>query len=325
MHRVSFIEPGSIIEVSQALASPAATAIAGGSDLLDELKEGTAAYTQLISLAGLNSLRSIEEHEGGLRIGALVTISELETSAHLVGPYAMLAEAARGVATPELRNQGTLGGNLCQRPRCYFYRNALTPCLKKGDSDACPAVESPHQNYLSIFGGAGCYATHASDLAPPLIALGARIVIEGASGSREVAAEGFFTGPGVDARRENVLDPGEVVTHVILPPMSSGWRGAYSKARERTAGDFALASAAIGYELVGGRMQGVRIVLGGVAPVPMRRPHIEAMLEGQAPSEELAGRAADALVQDARPLSHNGFKVDLTRALITRGVMRLSP
>ena len=324
MHRVSFIEPASIGEVSAALVSPTATAIAGGSDLLDELKEGTAAYTQLVSLAGLDSLRSIEAYEGGLRIGALVTIWELETSAQLAGPYAMLAEAARGVATPELRNQGTLGGNLCQRPRCYFYRNHLTPCRKKGDSDGCPAVESPHQNYLSIFGGSSCYATHASDLAPPLIALGARIVIEGQSGAREVSAEAFFTGPEVDARRENVLRPGEVVTHVVLPPMPSSWRGAYSKARERTAGDFALASAAIGYQLVAGRMRGVRLVFGGVAPVPLRRPHVESILEGQAPTDQLAGRAAGLLLADARALGNNGFKVDLLRALITRGVMRLA-
>jgi xanthine dehydrogenase YagS FAD-binding subunit len=324
MHRVSFIEPASLIEVSAALASPAATAIAGGSDLLDELKEGTAAYTQLVSLGGLDSLRSIEAYEGGLRIGALVTIWELETSAQLSGPYAMLAEAARGVATPELRNQGTLGGNLCQRPRCYFYRNHLTPCRKKGDADACPAAESPHQNYLSIFGGAGCHATHASDLAPPLIALGARIFIEGASGAREVQAEAFFTGPEVDVRRENVLQPGEVVTHVVLPPMPSGRRGAYSKARERTAGDFALASAAIGYELAGGRMTNVRVVLGAVAPSPFRSAAGEGVLEGQAPSEYLAERAATAALEGATPLAGNGFKVDLLRALVSRGVMRLS-
>ena len=325
MHRVNFIEPASIQEISVALASPDATAIAGGSDLLDELKEGTAAYTRLVSLGGLDSLRAVEAYEGGLRLGALVTIWELETSALLTGPFALLAEAARGVATPELRHQGTLGGNLCQRPRCYFYRNALTPCLKKGDSDACPAVESPHQNYLSIFGGHGCYATHASDLAPPLIAIGASVVIEGAAGAaRQVPAEAFFTGPEVDTRRENVLLPGEVVTHVILPPMPSGWRGVYSKARERTAGDFAIASAAIGYELAGGCMTGVRVVLGSAGPVPFRSTAAETVLEGRAPSEDVAERAADAALAGATPLGHNGFKVDLLRALITRGVMRLA-
>ncbi len=324
MHRISFIEPTSIGEASKALTSPDATAIAGGSDLLDELKEGTAPYTQLVSLSALDGLRGIETYEGGLRIGALTTIYELETSDQLTGPYAILAEAARGVATPELRNQGTLGGNLCQRPRCYFYRNHLTPCLKKGDGESCPAVESPYQNYLSVFGGHECYATHASDLAPPLIALGARIVIEGGSGRREEPAETFFKGPDVDLRRENVLSPGEVVTHVILPPVPSGWRGAYSKARERTAGDFALASAAIGYELVDGRMQGVRVVLGGVATTPLRSTVAESLLEGRSPSEEVAGQAAEAALAGAKPLSHNGFKLDLLRALITRGVIRLA-
>jgi xanthine dehydrogenase YagS FAD-binding subunit len=255
----------------------------------------------------------------------------------------MLAEAARSVATPELRNQGTLGGNLCQRPRCYFYRNHLTPCRKKGDADACPAAEGPHQNYLSIFDGGPprpspstpaerglqpeatlCYATNPSDLAPPLIALGARIVIEGGAGLREVAAEAFFTGPEVDVHRENVLLPGDVVTHVVLPPMPSGWRGAYSKARERTAGDFALASAAIGYELAGGLMGNVRVVLGAVAPAPFRSGAAEARLEGHAPSEDIAGRAADAALEGATPLGSNGFKLDLLRALVSRGVMRLT-
>jgi xanthine dehydrogenase YagS FAD-binding subunit len=324
MHRVSFIEPSSIREASTALASPDATAIAGGSDLLDELKEGTARYSQLVSLSGLEGLRGIEVHEGGLRIGALTTIYEMETSEVLTGPYAMLAEAARGVATPELRNQGTLGGNLCQRPRCYFYRNHLTPCLKKGDGDSCPAVESPYQNYLSVFGGERCYATHASDLAPPLIALGAQIVTERSLGRREGPAETFFKGPDFDVRRENVLVEDEVVTYVILPPMPAGWRGTYSKARERTAGDFALASAAIGYEVVDGRMKGVRVVLGGVAPTPLRSTEAERTLEGQAPLEAVAAMAAAAALASATPLSHNGFKLDLLGALITRGVMRLA-
>ena len=324
MHRLSFIEPSSIVEVSRALGSSESTVIAGGSDLLDELKEGTATYTRLVSLGALDSLRNIEAHEGGLRIGALVTIYELETSPLLAGPYAMLAEAARGVATPELRNQGTLGGNLCQRPRCYFYRNKLTPCRKKGDSDACPAVDSPYQNYLSVFGGDGCYATHASDLAQPLIALDARIVLEGASGRREVPAEAFFTGPEVDVQRETVIGQDEVVTHVILPAMPSAWRGLYSKARERTAGDFAIASAALGYELIDGRMTHVRVVLGAVAPTPRRSTEAEAVLDGQVPTEDLAARAAQAAIAGATPLSHNAFKLDMLEALILRGVTRLA-
>ncbi len=258
-----------------------------------------------------------------MQIGALVTLSQLELGPELTGPYHMLGEAARGVATPEVRNQGTLGGNLCQRPRCLHYRSGLVDCLKKGGA-SCPAIETPYQNYLSIFGGAGCYAVHASDLAPPLIALDAEVVLQGPSGSRTLPVESFFAGPERDPTRENVLAPGEVVTSVILPALPSGWRGAYSKARERTAGDFPIVSAAIGFEVAGGRMQRVRIVLGGVAPTPLRSRDAEALLEGQAPTEDLARRAADAALAGATPLEHNAFKVELAHALIWRGIMRLA-
>jgi xanthine dehydrogenase YagS FAD-binding subunit len=319
---ISFEEPASLRSALD-LLDDRSRPIAGGSDLLGELKEGIVDYSTLISLAALSDMRRIEPYEGGLRIGALATISDLEFSPQLTGPYQMLAEAARGVATPEIRYQGTVGGNLCQRPRCLHYRSALTPCFKKG-GDSCPAVESPYQDYLSIFGGSRCYAVHPSDLAPPLIALDARLVIAGPSGTREVGAESFFTGPDPDPRRETVLEPRELVTSVILPPMPSGWRGVYSKARPRTAGDFAIVSASVGFELKGGRMAGVRIVLGSAAPTPIRRPLAEALLEGQEPSEDLAQQAAVAALAEAQPLSDNGFKIDLARALISRGVMRVA-
>ena len=322
MKPVAYVEPDSIAGVIDALGD-GARLIAGGSDLIGEMKEGTALPSRLVSLARIDSLRGIEAFEGGLRIGALTTIYELETGEALIGPYAMLAEAARGVATPEIRHQGTLGGNLAQRPRCLHYRNGLTPCLKKG-GPGCPASESPYQNYLSVFGGPGCFAVHASDLAPPLIALDAEVAIEGSGGSRRMPVVSFFTGPDVDPTRENVLATNEVVTHVILPPTPSGWRGLYTKSRERTAGDFPIVSGAIGYDLVDGRMSGVRIVLGGVAPSPLRVLEAEAALEGQAPTEELAKRAADVALSGATPLAHNGFKVDLAHALIWRGIMRLA-
>ena len=322
MKPVAFVEPQSVAGVIEALGD-GARLIAGGSDLIGELKEGSAEPSRLVSLAGVDSLRGIDTFESGLRIGALTTIFELETGTALTGAYAMLAEAARGVATPEIRHQGTLGGNLGQRPRCLHYRNGLTPCLKKGGA-GCPASESPYQNYLSVFGGPGCFAVHASDLAPPLIALEADVVIEGLSGSRRVPIASFFTGPDIDPTRENLLAANEIVTHVILPAMPAGWRGLYTKSRERTAGDFPIVSGAIGYDLAGGRMSGVRIVLGGVAPTPLRMLEAELVLEGQAPTEELAKQAADVALSRATPLAHNGFKVDLAHALIWRGIMRLS-
>jgi xanthine dehydrogenase YagS FAD-binding subunit len=319
-----FIEPSSIAEVIAESSGAGARLIAGGSDLLGELKEGSAEYQRLVSMAGVDTLRGIDTSPDGLRIGALTTITDLEYSDALTGPYRILAEAARSVATPEIRNQGTLGGNLCQRPRCLHYRHALVSCLKKGGED-CPAAETPYQSYLSIFGGPGCYAVNASDLAPPLIAVDASATIEGTGGSsRTVPLESFFIGPEGDPMRENVLEPGEVLTGVTVPSLPAGWRGAYFKARERTAGDFPIVSLALGYELRDGRMTQVRLVLGGVAPTPRRIRDAEAALEGEELGETVAAAAADAALDGAAPLQHNAFKLDLARALITRGVTRLA-
>ena len=293
--------------------------IAGGSDLLGLLKDDVVHYEHLISLAGIAELRGLRLTQDGLHIGALVTLSELEYDARLQGPYRMLAEAARGVATPEIRNQGTLGGNLCQRPRCFHYRSALIPCLKKGGA-TCPAIESPYQQYLSVMGGHGCFCVHASDLAPVLMAMGGGVWIAGPAGQRSVRLESFFAGPDHDVQRENILAPGEVITAVTVPALSENWRGAFLKARERTAGDFPLVSVAIGFALRHGVIQQARVILGGVAPVPWRSRAAEAALEGLVPSEEVAEQAASAAFAAAQPLAHNDYKVDIGRALVARAV-----
>jgi xanthine dehydrogenase YagS FAD-binding subunit len=318
----AYIEPTSVDDVIRLLAagSDQTRLIAGGSDLLGELKDDVVGYERLISLAGIEELRGIHEQDGGLRLGALVTVGHLESDPRLQGSYRLLAEAARSVATPEIRAQGTLGGNLCQRPRCLYYRHALTPCLKKGGVD-CPAVDSPYQAYLSIMGGQGCYSVHASDLAPPLLALGARVSVAGMAGARTLPLEQFFAGPERDVRRENVLAADEVLTAVILPAARLGWRGTYLKARERTAGDFSVLSIAVGYALEAGLIRQARLVLGGVAPVPWRSPAAEAVLEAQPPSPALAAQAAATALAQAVPLAHNAFKVDIGRALAERAIM----
>jgi xanthine dehydrogenase YagS FAD-binding subunit len=325
MRPFEFLEPATLGEVCGLLqvGGQQARLIAGGSDLLGELKDDVVHYERLVSLAGITALRELHLDETGLRLGALVTISQLEHEPCLQGPYRILAEAARGVATPEVRNQGTLGGNLCQRPRCLYYRSALSPCLKKGGAD-CPAVTGPYQDYLSIMGGHGCFSVHASDLAPPLIALGGHVTLTGPAGERTLPLEQFFAGPEQNVRRENVLADDEVLTAVIIPASEVSWKGTYLKARERTAGDFPLVSVAVGYARDAGAIQHARVVLGGVAPIPWRSPRAESVLTGQTPSPELAARAAEAALATAQPLRHNAFKVDMARALIARAIMAVA-
>jgi xanthine dehydrogenase YagS FAD-binding subunit len=294
--------------------------MAGGSDLLGLLKEDVAHYERLVSLAGIDALRHIRQGVDGLHLGALLTLTQLEYEPRLQGSYQILAEAARGVATPEIRNQGTLGGNLCQRPRCLHYRSALIPCLKKGGED-CPALDSPYQHYLSIMGGHGCFSVHASDLAPALMVLGAQVTLVGPSGERTLPLDRFFVGPDREVKRENVLGTHEVLTEVIVPEPAEGWRGTYLKARERTAGDFPLVSVALGYAVQEGTIRQARVVLGGVAPIPWPSAAAAAALEGQPLSAELAARAADAALAEAQPLPHNAFKVEIGRALVMRAIM----
>ncbi len=276
-------------------------------------------YEQLVSLAGIAELRECRLSQDGWHIGALVTLAELEHDVRLQGPYRMLAEAARGVAIPEIRNQGTLGGNLCQRPRCFHYRSTLILCLKKGNT-MCPAIESPHQQYLSVMGGNGCFCVHASDLAPVLIAMGAQVLLVGPSGQRSMSLESFFAGPDQNVQRENILASDEMLTAVTIPVLSENWRGTFLKARERTAGDFPLVSVAAGFVVSNGTIRQARVVLGGVAPVPWRSLAAEAVLEGQMPSEEISMQAAQAAFAAAQPLTNNDYKVDIGRALVARAI-----
>ncbi len=324
MRPFRFVEATSEAEAVRLLRgeNEAARPIAGGSDLLDELKGGVAAYDRLVSLAGIPGIAGIEETDAGVTIGAMATVAELEDHAFRNKSYGILNEAARGVATPEIRNVGTVGGNLCQRPRCWYYRSALFQCLKKGGTN-CPAVEG-YNKYLAILGAHRCYIVHPSDLAPPLVALGASVEVLGSGGARWLPLEQFFVGPERDLLRENVLDDGEIVRAVRVPAPPPGWRGTYLKARERSAGDFPMVSVAAGFATEDGRARRARIVLGAVAPVPWRVPAAEAMLEGQPVTAGLAAQVAEQALAGARPMSSNAYKLDVGRALIIRALLAVA-
>lgn len=327
MHPFQYHEPQSLSEAAALLAEPGAHVIAGGSDLLDEVKEGILDPDRVVSLAALTELRGITETEEGLGIGAMTTIADVAAHPVVRSAYTALAEAAGGLATPQIRNVGTLGGNLNQRPRCWYYRHPLIPCLKKG-GDRCYALVG-NTKYLCVTGGDRCYIVHPSDTAVALSVFGASVEIVGAGGSRTLPIGEFFAGPGVDVTRETVLEPGEVVAGVTMPrPSDLGAdgqppRSLYIKAREREAGDFALVSVAVRLAVSGGVVQQAAVALGGVAPVPYRATQVEEYLTGLSVDTVDATHAGTLSIPDARPMTDNGYKVVMANNLVKQGIARL--
>ena len=321
MKSFQYLQPGSVEAALGLLARDPQGSIpfAGGSDLLGLMKRGVAHHETLVGLGGIAALRTCTESAQGLQIGSMVSIAALLEALPYTGPFGLLAQAAQSIATPEIRNQATVGGNLCQRPRCLVFRHPLLNCLKKGGTD-CPAKQGPHQQELAVMGAQGCHATHPSDLAPALIALDARITIAGPAGSRELPLSDFFVGPEQDVSRETMLEPTELATGLSVPRPPAGWRGVHAKYRARTAGDFAILSITAGFGLEGGRIRHPRIVLGSLAPVPWRSPTAEALLRDGQPEQGLFAEAAQAAFAAARPLEHNGFKVAVGKTLLTRSL-----
>ena len=327
MNPFQFHEPQSLSEAVTLLGQPDAHVIAGGSDLLDEVKEGIISPGQVVSLASVPGLAGITESDSGLNIGAMTTVADVAAHPVIRAAYTALAEAAGGLATPQIRNVGTLGGNLNQRPRCWYYRHPLIPCLKKG-GDRCYALIG-NTKYLCVTGGDRCYIVHPSDTAVALSVFDASVSISGSGGSRTLPIGQFFAGPGVDVTRETALEPGEVVTGVLLPrPADLGAdgqppRSLYLKAREREAGDFALVSVAVRLAVSDGVVRQAAVALGGVAPVPYRATQVEEYLVGRAVADVDAAYAGALSIPDARPMTDNGYKVVMANNLVKQGVARL--
>jgi xanthine dehydrogenase YagS FAD-binding subunit len=269
------------------------------------------ARQRLVSLGGIAPLRGISETtNGGLRIGALATLAEVAGHPRIRKEYTALAEAAASVGTPQLRNQGTLGGNLCQRPRCWYFRGDFQ-CLRKG-GDACYATMGENQYHAVLGADGGCAMVHPSDTAAALVALDARVRVAGPKRARVIPIVAFFVLPKQSLTAENVLQAGEIVTDVLLD--ASPLRSTYRKVRERGAWDFALAGAAVA------RWEGaVRIALSGAAPAPWRCPEAEkALMAGAA-----ASAVAAAAVAGASPLEGNGYKVPLLRGVLEEALARV--
>jgi len=294
--------------------------LAGGTDLLTLMKADIVAPSLLIDIKRLEDLPRgiVQATDGGVTLGALTTLSEIEHDPAILKQYPALAEAVSQAATPQLRNMATIGGNLLQRPRCWYFRNSLFHCWLKGGTE-CHARDGENQHH-AIFGESPCVAVHPSDAAAALMALGASVRLRGPAGERTIAIEDLLAEPTEDRRTETTLHDDELLLDIRLPPPASGTRSAYVKAMDRKVWAFALVGAATVVQMEGDRIADARIVLSGVAPIPWRARGAEQALAGQPANPEAFAGAAEAALRGAHPLEHNGYKVSLARTLIRRAL-----
>ncbi len=310
----TYVRPKSLAETVRHLSTGNARIHAGGTDLLGCLHDGVFSAEKVVSISRLDELQGVKQmSNGSLTIGALASVSDVANHPLLRERYPALVQAAREVASPQLRNQGTIGGNLCQKPRCWYYRGDFH-CTRKGGS-RCFA-EAGENQYHCILGGAGCFIVHPSDMAPALVAYEAQIIIAGAKGTKPVPVQKFFVLPEQDITRETILEPGEIVTAVLLPRPPQGLRSSYRKVRARGSWDFALAGVALALRFSEGKVAGARVVLSGAAPVPWRSTEAEDAITGRQLDEETIARAAAAAMKAALPLEHNEYKIDLFKGLL---------
>jgi xanthine dehydrogenase YagS FAD-binding subunit len=292
--------------------------LAGGMDLLALMKDYVAQPDRLVNVKNLDRTIS-KTSNGGLRIGAAVTIDELANHADARRMYPALVQAAEEVGTPQIRNAGTVGGNLNQRPRCWYFRNEEFECLKKGGS-RCFAVDGENQ-YHAIFGDGPCHIIHPSSLAVPAVALAAKFRVVGPAGEREIAADQYFVTPDKNIFGETVLQPNELLTHVILPAPGNAKTATY-EVRYKQSHDWPLAAATAVLDMNGQTVRAARIVMGAVAPIPWRSTAAEQALTGKPITEQTAMAAADAAVQGAKPMTQNGYKVQIARTTVKRAIMK---
>lgn len=293
----------------------------GGTDLLQLVKDRIVNPDVIVNLKTIPGLGQVTRTAGGVTIGGQITLDVLSRNDIIRKGYPVLAEAAASVATPQIRNVGTIAGNVAQRPWCWYYRNAF-PCYKNGGNQ-CFSFAGENQ-FHAIFGGGPSYIVHPSDTAPALLALGATFRIVGPAGERRVAASDFFVLPRQNSAAENVLAADEVLASIELPPPGANARSHYLKVTDRQTWTHALVSAAVVLDMDGDTCRSARVVLGGVAPVPWRLPNVEQMLTGQKVTEDLAARAAEAAVTGARALSKNAYKIPMTKGVVRRSLLHVA-
>jgi xanthine dehydrogenase YagS FAD-binding subunit len=318
MQNFEYANPATLQEALGLLA-PAwgqADVLAGGTDLLSLMKENLDTPQRVVNIKNLKDLGGIRKSAAGLRIGALVTMDELAKSPDVSGEYQSLADAARSIPSPQIRHMGTVGGDLCQRPRCWYYRQGFGLLAMENGQ---PLVPEGENQYHAIFGGGPAYFVSASSLGPALVASGARIKLVSARGTREIDAGKFFVAPRTAGEREIAMRPDEILTEIMVP--AGATHSATYEVRQKEALDWPLAAAAVTLQMRGGSVSAARIVLGHVAPTPWDAPAAARTLVGQTVTEATAEAAGKAAVAGAQPLSQNAYKVQLAAVAVKRALL----
>jgi xanthine dehydrogenase YagS FAD-binding subunit len=296
-----------------------AAVVGGGSEYLQLMKDHVVEPDYLINLKTIPGLDYIKEERSAFRIGALTKLADIEMHPTIQEKLLILSSAAGEAASPQIRNAGTIAGNLCQRPFCWYFRSANFTCLRKG-GQVCYTVTGDSR-FHAILGAGPSYIVHPSDTAPALVALGAQIKIAGPAGEKTIPLEKFFLLPSVDYKRENILTAGEIVTEIIVPAPKSGSKGFYHKVRERLAWDHAIVAVATVVESSAGVVSNAHVVMGGVAPIPWRAAKAEEFLRGKKLDEASARQAGEIALEGAKPLKDNSYKVKIAQDLIQRGLL----
>ncbi|MEO7144504.1 MAG: xanthine dehydrogenase family protein subunit M [Bryobacteraceae bacterium] len=320
METFEYANPTTLNEAAGLLGSSwgDAQVLAGGTDLISMMKDYVASPRRVVNVKNIKELQGIRNSGAGLRIGAAVTLDELTLNPVVRSEFPSLHQAALGVTSPQLRNMGTVGGDLCQRPRCWYYRLGYGLLAMKDGKSLVPNGEN---RYHAIFGGGPAYFVSASSFGPALIALGAKVRLVSKSGSRDLPVESFFVSPRSESDREIALQPNEVLTEILIPP-ARGVRNATYEVRHREAmADWPLATASVALHMTGSKVSHARIVLGHVAPTPWVAASAEKFLAGKSLSESVAGDAGKAAVEGAQPLSQNGYKVQLASVAVKRALL----
>ena len=292
---------------------------AGGVDLMDRLKEGLDSPSRLVNIRSIPDLDYVKEESGWLRLGPMVTLTTIAEHPVIRQRYKVLADAALNAATPHIRNMATVGGNLLQRPRCWYFRSEHFHCRRKG-GDECFAQNGENE-YHAIFDNEICAIVHPSAAACALTALGAKVQVKGKNGAREIALDDLFVRPETDVTREHVLNSGELLTEIRVPAPSDSTRSAYTKVGQKESFDWPLTEVAVVLEPRGGVVNKASIVLGAAAPIPWRATAAEKALTGKPLNEQSARDAAAAAMQGATPLAQNAYKIPMFEAVVRRTIL----